>query len=318
VDPCTGPTPSGSLAGCEASGLKPTEYGHLGANPANQYNGKLGGNPSLKPEIADTYTVGFVLQPHVVPNLMLSVDYFDVKIKDVIETLGGNTIINGCVFSGQFCNLVNRDPANGSLWLSPLGYVEDTEVNAGEKVTKGFDIKASYRVPLPALGSLLFGLEGTKINTLATTPVAGQGAYDCAGYFGDACGGSDPTWRSVLNITWSTPWDALDLTLRWRYLGSQTSEQLNSSKYLQGTDFYAPLTHIPAYNYLDLSGSFNLYKSIRLEIGVNNIFDKSPPLIVLGDCSTSSPGGANCNGNTFPGVYDAMGRYWFMELQAKF
>jgi outer membrane receptor protein involved in Fe transport len=40
--------------------------------------------------------------------------------------------------------------------------------------------------------------------------------------------------------------------------------------------------------------------------------------VVGADCSTSSPGGANCNGNTFPGVYDAMGRYWFMELTAKF
>ena len=125
-DPCTGPTPAGSLAGCEASGVTKAEYGHLNGNPASQYNGLLGGNPNLAPEIADTYSVGFVLTPRVVPNLQFSVDYFDISIKDVIETLGANTIINGCVFSGQFCDLVHRDPANGSLWLSPLGYVTDT------------------------------------------------------------------------------------------------------------------------------------------------------------------------------------------------
>ena len=330
VDPCAAPLAAGSttvltsgatLAGCQASGVTAAEFGHVNPNPASQYNGLLGGNPSLQPEIADTYTVGFVLTPRVVPNLSISVDYFDIKIKDVIETIGGNAIINGCVFSGQFCNLVNRGPG-GSLWLSPLGYVKDTLINAGELVTRGFDLKGSYRQQLPqGFGSLLFGLEGTKLNTLATTPVAGQGSYDCAGYFGALCGGSDPKWRSVLNMTWSTPWDALDLTLRWRYFGSQTTEQLNPSKYLAGTSFYPPLAHIAAYSWFDLSGTFNLYKNVQLQLGVNNIFDKSPPLVTLADCSTSSGGGnsgANCNGNTFPGVYDAMGRYLFATITAQF
>jgi hypothetical protein len=40
--------------------------------------------------------------------------------------------------------------------------------------------------------------------------------------------------------------------------------------------------------------------------------------VVGADCSTSSPGGANCNGNTFPGVYDAMGRYLFATVTAQF
>jgi iron complex outermembrane recepter protein len=315
----TGPLTSGAtLAGCEASGVKPAEYGHINPNSAHQYNGLLGGNPDLVPEISDTYTVGFVLQPRMVPNLSVSVDYFDIVIKDVIETLGGNTIINGCVFASQFCNLVHRDPANGSLWLSTLGFVTDTTINEGAKATRGFDVKASYRVPLPAYGSLNFGLEGTALESLTTTPVPGQGSYDCAGYFGDVCGGSDPKWRSVLNITWSTPWDALDVTLRWRYFGSQTSEQLNPSKYLAGTSYYAPLAHIPSYNWFDLEASFDVYKNVKLQLGVNNILDKDPPLVLLADCSTSSPGGANCNGNTFPGVYDAMGRYLFAHITAQF
>jgi iron complex outermembrane recepter protein len=317
-DPCTGPTPAGTLAECERSGVTAAEYGHIIPNSARQYNGLEGGNPNLSPEIADTYSVGFVLTPRVVPNLQLSVDYFDISIKDVIESLGGNTIINGCVFNNEFCNLVHRDPANGSLWLSVLGYVTDTEINEGLLAERGFDVKGTYRQQLPALGSLLFGLEGTALRSLATTPVPGMGSYDCAGYYGDVCGGEDPKWRSVLNITWSTPWDALDVTLRWRYFGSQTTEQLNPSRYLAGTSFYAPLAHIPAYNWFDLSATFNIYKNVRLQLGVNNIFDKDPPIVTLADCSTSSPGGANCNGNTFPGVYDAMGRYLFAHITAQF
>jgi iron complex outermembrane recepter protein len=320
-DPCTGATPAGSPSECARSGVSATEYGHLAANAAHQYNGMSGGNPTLKPELADTYTVGVVLQPRAVPNLSISVDYFDIKIKNVIENLGGNTIINACVFQDQFCNLVHRDPANGSLWLSTLGYVIDTEINEGLLATRGIDVKATYRVPLPAYGSLNFGFEGSVLNSLATTPLPGQGSYDCAGYFGAVCGGSDPKWRSVLNITWSTPWDALDVTLRWRYFGSQTSEQLSPSKYLAGTSFYPPLAHIPAYNWFDLATTFTLYKNVRLQLGVNNIFDKDPPLITLADCATTSGGdnsGANCNGNTFPGIYDAMGRYVFAHITAQF
>ncbi|HUO20042.1 MAG TPA: hypothetical protein VMU44_09745, partial [Steroidobacteraceae bacterium] len=167
--------------------------------------------------------------------------------------------------------------------------------------------------------SLLFGLEGTDLMNLKTTPVAGGGSYDCKGYFGSVCGAGSPNWRHVLNATWSTPWDALDLTLRWRYIGSVDSEQTSSNPFLTGAP-YAPLSHFSAYNYIDLTGAFDVYKNIRLQIGVNNVFDKDPPLAVGGDCSTSSLGGdgANCNGNTFPGVYDAMGRYVFMELTAKF
>jgi outer membrane receptor protein involved in Fe transport len=193
-------------------------------------------------------------------------------------------------------------------------------VNAGEYATKGIDFKSSYRQPLPALGSLLLSLEGTRLQSIAVTPVPGFGSYDCVGYFGNSCGPADPKWRWVFNAGWSTPWDGLDLNLRWRYIGEQDSEQTSRNPFLAGTP-YAPLSHIAAYNYIDLTGTFNVYKNIRLELGVNNIMDKAPPMIVGGDCSTGSGfagGGANCNGNTYPGVYDALGRYLFATITAQF
>jgi iron complex outermembrane receptor protein len=322
VDPCSGSTPTASLAACEKSGVTPAQYGHISPNPANQYNGLLGGNPNLQPEKADTYTVGIQLTPSFVPNLSISVDYFNIDIKNVIEALGGNTILLECVATGQLCNNVFRAPTTGSLWLSPLGYVKDTVVNEGELKTSGVDVKGTYRQPLPAVGSLLFSLEGTYLKDLQTSPVPGGvlGSYDCKGFFGATCGAGNPSWRSVFNVTWSTPWDALDLNVRWRYYGSTVSEQYSSSPYLAGTP-YVPLGHIPAYSYFDLTATFNVYKTIRLELGVNNVADKVPPMVVGSDCSTSSGGGnsgANCNGNTFPGYYDAMGRYLFAHLSAQF
>jgi iron complex outermembrane recepter protein len=327
-DPCAAPLAAGSLttlttgytfAQCALSGVTAAQFGNIAPNPANQYNGLLGGNPSLAPEVADTYSAGFVLTPRVVPNLSISVDYFNIKIDQVIGPIGGDVILSNCLNglnSSFYCPLVHRG-VGGSLWLTPAGYVTDTNANQGALQTEGIDFKASYRVPLPKAGSLLFGFEGTDLMNLKTTPVAGQGSYDCKGYFGSVCGAGSPGWRHVLNATWSTPWDAFDLTLRWRYIGSVSSEQTSSNPFLTGTP-YAPLSKISAYNYLDLTGAFDIYKNIRLQIGVNNVMDKDPPLVVGADCSTSSPAGANCNGNTFPGVYDAMGRYWFFELTAKF
>jgi outer membrane receptor protein involved in Fe transport len=309
-----------TFAQCALSGVTANEYGNIGPNSANQYNGLLGGNPSLAPEVADTYSAGFVLTPRVIPNLSFSLDYFDIKIKDVIGPVGGDVILNNClngINTATFCPLVHRGTA-GSLWLFTNGFVTDTNQNQGELATEGIDIKASYRVSLPGAGSLLFGFEGTDLMNLKTTPVAGGGNYDCKGLFGSTCGAGDPSWRHVMNATWSTPWDGFDLTLRWRYIGSDTSEQLSSNPFLNSSNFYTPLTKIPAYNYLDLTGAFDIYKNLRMQIGINNLFDKDPPLVVDGDCSTGSPAGANCNGNTFPGLYDSMGRYIFVELTAKF
>jgi len=327
-DGCAAPLAAGStttlttgytFAQCANSGVTAAQFGNISPNPANQYNGLLGGNPALVPEVADTYGLGLVFTPSFIKNLSISLDYFDIKIKNVIGPIGGDVILSNClngINTATFCPLVHR-AATGSLWLGNNGYVVDTEQNLGELSTKGVDVKGTYRVSLPAAGSLLFAMEGTYLKNLSTTPVAGQGSYDCTGFFGSTCGAADPTWRHVLNATWSTPWDNLDLTVRWRYIGSDKSELTSSNPFLSGQPF-APTQSIAAYNYIDLTAAFDLYKNLRLQVGVNNIMDKDPPLVIGSDCSTSSPAGANCNGNTFPGVYDAMGRYVFMELTAKF
>ena len=190
-------------------------------------------------------------------------------------------------------------------------------------MTRGIDLKANYRQDMAELGSLSFGLEGTKLINLDTQPLTGGPAYNCEGFFGTVCGASNPAWRQVFNTTWSTPWDGLDVTLRWRYIGSVNSELTSADPQLSGSAL--PLTaHIPAYNYLDLTAQFALYKTIRLQLGVNNVTDKDPPIIVsagggyTSDCPTITANGSSCNGNTWPGVYDALGRFFFAHLTAQF
>jgi len=172
-------------------------------------------------------------------------------------------------------------------------------------------------------GDLLFNLEGTRLINLGTEPLTGGPAYDCAGYWGSTCGGPNAKWRHVFNTTWATPWSGFDLTARWRFLSGSDSEQISSNPQLAGNAL--PLTqHIKPYSYFDLSADVSLSKMFRLQLGVNNVLDKDPPIIDSGggpfasNCPNITPNQSSCNGNTFPQIYDALGRFMFVGLTADF
>src|SRR3546814_9870800 len=67
------------------------------------------GNPALKPEIADTITLGLVYRPTASSGLRASVDGYDIKIKDAIILPGAQDGVDGCVagISG-YCDLITR------------------------------------------------------------------------------------------------------------------------------------------------------------------------------------------------------------------
>jgi len=324
TDPCAGPTPKGTQAQCLLAGVSAAQYGHIGANSASQYNGLDGGNPNLTPEKSDTYSAGIVLTPHFIENFSTSFDYFNIKLQDTIGAIGADTIINNCISTGDpvFCNAIHRDP-NGSLFRTNAGYITDTIVNFGSLTTRGVDAKVNYRMPIDNFGSLLFNLEGTRLINLGVQPLTGGPAYDCAGYFGTTCGAPNAKWRHVFNTTWATPWSGFDLTARWRFLSGSDSEQISPNPQLAGPNL--PLTqHIKPYNYFDLSADVSLYKMFRLQLGVNNVLDKDPPIITssgggfASDCPTITPNGSSCNGNTFPGTFDSLGRFFFARVTAQF
>jgi outer membrane receptor protein involved in Fe transport len=325
TDPCAGPTPTPTPAQCALAGVSAAQYGHVGANNASQYNGFLGGNPNLTPEKSDTYSAGIVVTPHFLHDFSMSFDYFNIKLKDTIGKIGADTIINNCISSGDpaFCGAIHRD-VNGSLFKTLNGFITDTNVNFGSLTTRGVDAKINYRQPLDKLGSLLTNLEGTRLINLGTEPLTGGPAYDCAGYYGTTCGAPNAKWRHVFNTTWATPWSGLDLTARWRFLSGADSQQISPNPQLAGNPL--PLTrHIKPYSYLDLSTDMSIYKMFKLQVGINNALDKDPPIIASSgttlfpsDCPTITPNGSSCNGNTFPGTYDALGRFFFARVTAQF
>lgn len=334
IDPCAGTAAQLAAKGitvaqCVAAGVPATSFGTVTPNSAAQYNGLIGGNPALKPETALTTSFGIGWTPAYVPNLRVQVDYFDIKIENVISTIGASAILEECINSGNFCSDIHRDPAsNYSLWLSNNGFVTDALANVGELETRGVDLDMSYGFDIGPAGKIRTNLIGTYVDEYVVTPIANtpSTAFNCAGLYGDTCssGGatSDPVfhWRHTLRTTWSTPWSGLDLTVSWRYFSQMKLDSLSSNPNLSG----APGTianggisntdaHISSYSYLDLSAAVKLADKITLRVGCNNILDKDPP--VIGTTNLPSTAG---NGNTFPQVYDALGRFIFGQIIAQF
>ncbi len=326
ADPCWGPVVGGTggttgtiqghdFAYCARTGVTAAEWGNIATNPAAQINTSVGGNLALKPEIADTFTVGFVFQPSIIPNFGGSLDFYYIRIQDTIESLTSNTIVNNCGQNNSGCDLIHRGPGTGSLWFNTANYVTATEQNIGTISTKGIDLAMHYSIDT---GVGKFGAQflGTRVLNFFTAPIAGGAAYDCAGYWGTTCGAPTPHWRHVLNTDWLTPWAGLDVSLRWRFIGTSQTDHSSQDPQLAST-YYIPTSKIPSYNYLDLSLSMPIASSgVDLRVGVNNITDKAPPIIPSG--SYSECPNTSCNDNTWVGTYDTLGRYLYAHVSVKF
>ncbi|KTF70376.1 TonB-dependent receptor domain-containing protein [Sphingomonas sp. HT-1] len=330
VDPCADIGPiTATNYGCRAQGIA-VGQGVTG-NPAGQYNGLIGGNPNLQPEVATTKTAGLVFQPSFLRSLAVTVDYFDIKIKNAIRAFGQDAILQDCAtatatFTPASCALVRRDAA-GSLWLTPGGYVSDLPNNVGELQTKGIEVGASYAVGLGSLGRLSFNMQGTYLDSYRVNNGLSK-PYDCAGYYGSTCsiGGTTnagaplPKWRHKLRASWQVN-QSVGISAQWRYIGAIHSQATSPDEALKGAFVFDPGSRLKPYNYIDLMSSFQIGKSYTFRLGVNNLFDLEPPLVTSGNAgragSNQCPTGP-CNGNTYPATYDALGRYLFAGVTLNF
>ncbi|WP_304165661.1 TonB-dependent receptor domain-containing protein [Phenylobacterium aquaticum] len=319
-DPCGGNTPQKSLAACAASGVTAAQYGHIDPCPASQCGSVTGGNPDLQPELADTYTYGAVFTPHFIPGFSMSVDYWNIRVRNIIvRGLGGAaTTLGNCLSTGSsvYCSHVHRDATTGDLFGS--GFVDATNTNTGFIQTKGIDVTGTYRTSfadwnLPDWGGLTFGFVGTYTKNYVTQPVTGGGTYECAGMYGVTCDVPDPKWRHRAKLTWTTPWN-VNATLTWRYIGSTKFDGNSTNAFLNQGITDTIDASLKAINYIDLSASYKVRTGLTLRGGVNNVFDQDPP---RGDSvNTGAFGGGN--GNTFPQTYDTLGRNIFMSVSAEF
>ena len=318
TDPCAGFAITAANVGCRAQGLAIGQT--VTANPAAQYNGLLGGNQNLNPEKGTTKTIGAVIQPSFLPGFSLSVDYFDIKLRQAIQGFGADAILNECGAStagniSPACALIKRDPA-GSLWLTSNGYVIDTPTNVGGLRTSGIEVNGNYSRMVDSIGTVSFNLVGTLLDKYETDNGLTE-VYDCKGLYGPTCGGPAPKWRHKARISLNTLSD-ISVSLQWRYFGSVKTEFTSPSSTLNG-NFYDFNSKVKAQSYFDLSFTGKFGDNFRWILGTNNLLDKEPPIFHSGSGSFGQSNcGGGCNGNTYPGTYDALGRYLYTGVTLDF
>ncbi|HEX3917165.1 MAG TPA: TonB-dependent receptor [Caulobacteraceae bacterium] len=312
----------------------PALYGAIPQCVAAQCGAFSGGNPNLKPETANTFSVGGVITPSFFHNFSMSIDYWNIDVGQAILNVPGTTIVTNCglINSAFDCAQISRffDPTTGQGGGSifggeGLGSVTLPLVNAGALKTSGIDFQASYRANLDdwnihGMGALLFDFNGTYTFNQQTTLPDGT-TYDCVGLYGPTCSSSNlssPKWRHNFRVTWNTPWNAT-FSLNWRYIGGESLDFNTSQPDLQDGGFKDLLptdSHIPAYNYIDLAMTWRIRDHIGIRAGVNNVADLTPPLLDANSFGISAPPFGN--GNTFPESYDPLGRTFFMGVTADF
>ena len=328
TDPCSpsfDAPATATQAQCLHTGVTAAQYGNGGTTdkivqcPAGQCAVLGGGNLKLTPERANTYSVGFTLTPSFIRGFTGSLDYYDIKLENVISTVGQQIILDNCLNTGeaQFCQNVVRSP-NGNLFGTSIaggGYIRDTNVNTGGSETSGIDVQAAYNLHLndlglsEGLGVLQFSFVGTELLKSTATPFPGAHTYDCAGLYGPTCQTVNPKWRHTLRTTWESPWNLL-LSAQWRYIGSVGLERNTSDPTLTNGRKDTFEGKLDAVSYLDLSMIWKVKSGFSVRAGVNNVFDKDPQIVDSAIVSAGLP-------NAYP-TYDFLGRQMFVGFTANF
>ena len=182
----------------------------------------------------------------------------------------------------------------------------------------------NFSIKVSDAGTFVKQIAGTggrfTLDELDTQPLPGGPTFNCKGLFGTTCGTPAPEWRHKLRVTWSTPYSygdwfkSLSLSAQWRYFGKTTLDAFSSDPQLNNPGLqYETDRTFSSHSYLDLTANFTVHNNLNFRVGVNNVFDKDPPITGSSNC----PAGF-CNGGTYPQIYDALGRFVFVGLSADF
>jgi iron complex outermembrane receptor protein len=310
---------------CAIDGMSQAQYDALGnqspcldqvCTTPITYN--PGGNPNLKPERSDSFTIGMVMQPRFLKGFTASIDYYSINIKGAFAAVNPGLIANGCYAQNIsfYCGLITRSPTTGEITDIDYRYQ-----NAGFSKTAGIDFVANYTSPEVTgpngakWGSFSLGFNGSLSTESLAQLVPGAGVGSCLGYFGFNCGDPSPRYRHYASMGWDMPWKG-NIGVIWRYTSSTINSKLAPSPSLASaptvynTDTYPLLSRLPAGNYIDMALAYPLTKKIVVRLNVQNLFDKTPPVVGIADAYTAS------FMNTFPNYYDAMGRTLRIALHA--
>ena len=325
IDPCIGvtATTAGVLGTtCRAAAGVNANIAANGAFTQTQadqqgVSGLDSGNPKLKAERGDSLTVGVVLTPKSVDFLQhvsLTVDYFNIKIRDAIVQTPRQFILQQCYQQGDplYCGFIMRRPgAEGNNSPGSLTFVNAAVTNSGGLKTSGIDVTLGYNQDLRDLGlagRLSAQVAYTHLLSGYLIPLPGADRDQFAGEVGAS------TDRATINISYDI--GPVALVFRGAYFGrayldDQFVNQLTDAAG-NPVSTHDPRVRIPAKFYSDFQARFSAGDHFEFFAGVNNMFDVAPPPIYSG--LPADVTGAE----TDSGTYDAIGRRYYAGFRVKY
>ncbi|MBB4632649.1 TonB-dependent receptor domain-containing protein [Sphingosinicella soli] len=262
---------------------------------ASQLTSQLttGGNPDLMPETSNSLTLGVILQPRFIPGLDITADYWDIDIESVITQFTGNQIAAYCVdlptIDNIFCDAMTRDQSDP---VRAIATMRTQQINASNMTARGLDFGVNYRRDIGE-GLFSIGFKGTYLLDKETEAVPGIEASilkQVTGYL-------DPRFRGNVfasyaingfNIAWNTQIRGASL-----HVTNATSDEAFDTN------------RVPSWINNDVSLGYAVNENYRFTFGVNNVFNVKPPQVP--DTYTGSGG-----------IFDTIGRYFFVGANAKF
>ena len=320
---------------CLAQGATAGNVAVIQQPTAGQANVTTGGNLALKPETANTYTFGTVLQPAIIPGLSVTIDYYNIKVAKAITTPTAPDSVNACFGLGaaqlnpaagaatsNACTIIRRNPVTGGL----DGDVATTPgvfaglSNLGKLKTDGIDLVVNYSrdIGFAKLG-LTFSGNYTHDSLFQATPFGVN--RECTGFYSNGCGSLQPKFQWSQRTTLS--FKQIDVSLLWRHIDNFIQEPLDINPAFVGNlqaGVASPLSgqavnfrKTPMVDYFDLTTRVAVNDHLSLTLTVQNLLDKQPPLTG----SNIGPTGFN-SGNTYPSTYDSLGRRFAVQARLKF
>lgn len=283
-----------------------------------------GGNVNLQPEVATTLSLGVILQP--ISGFNISVDYYDIDLKQAIQARSVQDIVGECA-SSNFAS-----PACASITLDGGGSPTPALVNAAPNIdsiftgpinlaflrTRGIDIEANYTIPMSS-GQLRLGATANVLLAFdsqsgSIAPLVRQAGYIDIQRSALLQNAIQPKFRSNISAAYKSN-GGFGMFLQGRYIGKLNQGEVPGLTV--GTQTFAYVdTEIDAVMYVDMNLSQTieagpLGSQLELFANVNNLFNKRPPAI---------PSEGNPTGNfpTFAQLYDIMGRYFTVGARIKF
>jgi outer membrane receptor protein involved in Fe transport len=323
TDPCEGVTATSSRPGDAYCRSIPGIAQQIAQKGIFEYDdnadrqsieGEDSGNLDLGEETAKTLTAGVVFTPRFVPNFSLTVDFFQIKIKDAITLVPRQVTIDECVASAgtsELCDLIVREVVGTPRPRTPgtVFQVDSFPVNAANIETRGIDVGARYRTNIGADSRLDFSAQYTYLDKLTLQPLEGLPVENNRGQLdGDGRLGAGFKHKANASATFTKG----PFSFNWRTV------YLSNIKDTLGPDEDSPLgdetNSIDDYLYHDVQARFAVGDQRRLEfyVGVDNLFDKKPPVI-------NQNGASNITGTeTAADTYDPFGRAFYAGFSAKF